>query len=155
MTSHWREQPADEVSEVLLASAALAGIERLWFVSGTELAFLQEATVKNHALGRPAPRLMTMTHESVALAAACGETMVTGQPSAIAFHVEVGLLHAGAAIHNADRGNYPVLMMSGYAAQRSRVHDLTDASQPILQKPFSMVDLNAAVERALAPQDSA
>lgn len=44
----------------------------------------------------------------------------------------------------------PVLMMSGYAAQRSRVHDIAEPSQPILQKPFSMVDLNDAVEKALA-----
>lgn len=49
----------------------------------------------------------------------------------------------------------PVLMMSGYAAQRHRVHDLTDESQPILQKPFSMVDLNAAVEKALVPKEDA
>jgi len=49
----------------------------------------------------------------------------------------------------------PVLMMSGYAAQRHRVHDLGDASQPILQKPFSMVDLNAAVEAALASKQDA
>lgn len=54
-----------------------------------------------------------------------------------------------------DWPDLPVLMMSGYAAQRSRVHDLTSASQPILQKPFSMVDLNAAVERALASKEDA
>lgn len=54
-----------------------------------------------------------------------------------------------------DWPDMPVLMMSGYAAQRTRVHDLTDPSQPILQKPFSMVDLNAAVERALAPKEDA
>jgi acetolactate synthase I/II/III large subunit len=40
--------------------------------------------------------------------------MITGRPSATAAHVEVGLLNYGGAIHNASRGNYPVLMMSGY-----------------------------------------
>jgi acetolactate synthase-1/2/3 large subunit len=34
--------------------------------------------------------------------------------SATAFHVECGLINAGGAIHNADRGRYPVLIMSGY-----------------------------------------
>jgi two-component system cell cycle response regulator CpdR len=54
-----------------------------------------------------------------------------------------------------DWPDLPVLMMSGYAAQRRRVHDLGEASQPILQKPFSMVDLNDAVERMLAPKEDA
>ena len=106
--------PAEQAAEALLASMKLNGIDRLWFTSGTELAFLQEVPVKHHALGRPTPRVMTMTHENAALAAACGETMITGKPSATAAHVECGLINAGGSIHNADRGHYPVLMMSGY-----------------------------------------
>lgn len=114
MRARWHEMEADQVGEVLVASMKLAGIDRLWFVSGTELTFFQEVAVKNRVLGRPTPRIMTMTHENAALAAACGETMVTGRPAAAAFHVEVGLLNAGGAIHNADRGKYPVLIISGY-----------------------------------------
>lgn len=106
--------PAQAAAEALVASMKLNGIERLWFVSGSELAFFQESRVKHRALGKPAPELMTMTHENAALAAACGETVVTGKPSATAFHVECGLINAGGAIHNADRGRYPVLIMSGY-----------------------------------------
>jgi acetolactate synthase I/II/III large subunit len=98
----------------MMASMSLNGIDRLWFVSGTELAFFQESAVKHRALRKPAPQLMTMTHENAALAAACGETAVTRRPSATAFHVECGLINAGGAIHNADRGRYPVLIMSGY-----------------------------------------
>jgi len=97
-----------------MTAMKLAGIDRLWFVSGTELGFFQEAHVKNKVLGRPTPDIMTMTHENACLAAACGETVITGRPSATAAHVEVGLLNYGGAIHNACRGNYPVLMMSGY-----------------------------------------
>jgi acetolactate synthase-1/2/3 large subunit len=106
--------PAEQSAEALLASLKLNGCERIWFVSGSEIGFLQEGAVKHRALGRPTPRIMTMTHENAALAAACGETIVTGKPAAAAFHVEVGLLNAGGAIHNADRGRYPVLIMSGY-----------------------------------------
>lgn len=105
---------AQQAAEALMASMKLNGIDRLWFVSGTELAFFQESAIKHRALGRPTPQLMTMTHENAALAAACGETVVTGRPSATAFHVECGLINAGGAIHNADRGRYPVLIMSGY-----------------------------------------
>jgi acetolactate synthase I/II/III large subunit len=103
----------DEPAEAMLASMKLNGIDRLWFVSGTEIAPLQEGAVKNAARGLPTPKIMTMTHESVALAAACGETVVTGRAAATAFHVDVGLLNAGGSIHNADRGRHPVLIMSG------------------------------------------
>jgi acetolactate synthase-1/2/3 large subunit len=107
------EIAASEPAEAMLASMKLNGIDRLWFVSGTEIAPLQEGAVKNAALGRPTPKIMTMTHESVALGAACGETVVTGRSAATAFHVDVGLMNAGGAIHNADRGRHPVLIMSG------------------------------------------
>jgi acetolactate synthase-1/2/3 large subunit len=115
--------PAGEPAEAMLASMKLNGIDRLWFVSGTEIAPLQEAAVKNKALGQPVPKIMTMTHESVALGAACGETVITGRAAATAFHVDVGLLNAGGAIHNADRGRHPVLIMSG-------VPPTADASVP-------------------------
>src|SRR5215831_13370841 len=105
---------AQQAAEAMMASMKLNGIDRLWFVSGTELAFFQESAVKHRALGRPTPDLMTMTHENAALAAACGETAITRRPSAAAFHVECGLINAGGALHNADRGHYPVLIMSGY-----------------------------------------
>ncbi|MBI2755880.1 MAG: thiamine pyrophosphate-requiring protein [Chloroflexi bacterium] len=106
--------PADDAGEVLLASMKLNGIDRIWFTSGSEMGFVQEGSVKARELGRPAPRVMTITHEAVALAAACGETVVTGKPSAAAFHVECGMLNAGGMYHVADRGRYPVLVTSGY-----------------------------------------
>ncbi|MCA1646203.1 MAG: hypothetical protein LC797_12335, partial [Chloroflexi bacterium] len=120
---------AEQAAEALMASMKLNGIDRLWFTSGTELAFLQEVPVKHRALGRPTPAIMTMTHENAALSAACGETMITGQPSATAAHVECGMINAGGSIHNADRGHYPVLMMSGYppSAESGSVPGARDA----------------------------
>jgi acetolactate synthase I/II/III large subunit len=121
--------PAEQAAEAMLASMKLNGIERIWFTSGTELAFLQEVPVKHQALGRPTPTIMTMTHENAALSAACGETMITGQPAATAAHVECGMINAGGSIHNADRGHYPVLMMSGYppSAESGSVPGARDA----------------------------
>lgn len=43
----------------------------------------------------------------------------------------------------------PVLMMSGYATERSRAQALGNLATDVLPKPFSMVALNAAVERLL------
>jgi acetolactate synthase-1/2/3 large subunit len=110
-------RPADrpEVSDVLMGALRGHGVENLWFTSGTELAFFQEAYVKGQALGREVPRIRTAPHEHVALAAAAGETRVTGRPSAVAVHVDLGLMNMGGAIHNAYHGAYPVLMMSGHA----------------------------------------
>jgi len=121
--------PAEQAAEALMASMKLNGIDRLWFTSGTELAFFQEVPVKHQALGRPAPRIMTMTHENAALSAAMGETMITGKPSSTAAHVECGMINAGGSIHNADRGHYPVLMMSGYppSAETGSVPGARDA----------------------------
>ena len=121
--------PAEQVAEALLASMKLNGIDRIWFTSGTELAFFQEVPIKHQALGRPTPRIMTMTHENAALSAAMGETMLTGKPSATAAHVECGMINAGGSIHNADRGHYPVLMMSGYppSAETGSVPGARDA----------------------------
>jgi acetolactate synthase-1/2/3 large subunit len=109
----WTEIGAEEWSDAIVAAMKLGGVDNLFFVSGSELTFYQEAIAKAHAKGRPAPRLVTMTHEHVALNAALGNAMVRNQPAATAVHVDVGTLHYGAAIHTAWRGGYPVLMTAG------------------------------------------
>ncbi|HLQ34050.1 MAG TPA: thiamine pyrophosphate-binding protein, partial [Chloroflexota bacterium] len=109
----WGEYGADEYSDALVAALKLGGVEHLFFVSGSEIAFWQESIAKARARGWPAPRLLTVTHESVALNAACGSTMVSGRPAATAVHVDVGTLNYGGAIHTAWRGCYPVLITSG------------------------------------------
>ncbi|GIW07725.1 MAG: acetolactate synthase [Dehalococcoidia bacterium] len=102
-----------EAAELIMAAMKLGGIDNLWFVSGSELAALQEAGAKAKALGRPAPTIRTMIHEHAALCAALGESMVTGRPTCACAHVELGLLNMGGAIHIASRGGYPTLMLTG------------------------------------------
>ncbi len=109
----WTETGAEEWADAIVAAMKLGGVDNLFFVSGSELTFFQEAIAKAHAMGRPAPRLVTMTHEHVALNAALGNAMARNQPAATAVHVDVGTLHYGAAIHTAWRGGYPVLMTAG------------------------------------------
>ena len=91
----------------------LGGVDNLFFVSGSEIAFWQESIAKAKEREWPAPRLVTVTHEGVALNAAAGDAMVSGKPSATAVHVDVGTLNYGAAIHTVWRGSYPVLMTAG------------------------------------------
>jgi acetolactate synthase-1/2/3 large subunit len=91
----------------------LGGVEHIFFVSGAEIAFYQESVAKAHLRGWPAPKLITVPHEGVALNSALGSTMISGQPSVTAAHVDVGTLNYGAALHSAWRGGYPVLMTAG------------------------------------------
>ena len=109
----WGEYGAEEWADAVVASMKLGGIDHFFFVSGSELAFYQEAVARAGQRGWPAPRLVTVTHEGAALNAALGAAMVTGQPAATAAHVDVGTLNYGAGIHTAWRGGYPVLIMAG------------------------------------------
>jgi hypothetical protein len=59
------QMQASEPAEAVLASMKLNGIERLWFVSGTEIAPLQEAAVKNAALGEPTPQSMRASRSAL------------------------------------------------------------------------------------------
>src|SRR5438477_5212073 len=96
--SRWAEYGAEEYADALVSSLKLGGVDNLFFVSGSEIAFWQESIAKANMHGWPAPRLITVTHESVALNAACGAAMVSGQPTATAVHVDVGTLNYGGAI---------------------------------------------------------
>ena len=44
--NYWNEYPADEWSDAIVAAMKLGGVDRIFFVSGSESAFLQEATAK-------------------------------------------------------------------------------------------------------------
>ena len=109
----WGEYAAEEWADAIVASMKLGGVDNLFFVSGSEIAFYQESIAKAHHRGWPAPRLLTVTHEGVALNAALGSAMVSGQPAATAVHVDVGTFNYGGALHTAWRGGYPVLITAG------------------------------------------
>jgi acetolactate synthase-1/2/3 large subunit len=105
-----------DVGEAIVAALGHGGVDHLFFSSGTELAFYQEAIAKMRALGRPAPRLITMTHEFVGLNAALGYAAVSGKPAATSAHVDVGTQHQGGALHTAWHAGLPVLMTAGAPA---------------------------------------
>ena len=111
--AYWGSHATDEWSDAIVAAMKLGGVDNLFFVSGTEINFFQEAIAKAEARGTPAPRLVTMVHESVALNAALGASMISGKPAAAVSHVDVGTFHYGAAIHTAWRGGYPVMILGG------------------------------------------
>ena len=88
INSRWNDYGADEWADAVVASMKLGGIDNLFFVSGSEISFFQEAIAKAHERNWPTPRLVTVMHEGVALNAALGNSMVSRQPSATAVHVD-------------------------------------------------------------------
>jgi len=111
----WITCPADETGDVIIAAMAAGGIGYLFFNSGSDVMFYQEAVAKAAARGRPAPRLVTVPHETVALNAAVGYAMSTGRPAATAVHTDAGVLNYGVALHAASSGEHPVLITAGGA----------------------------------------
>jgi two-component system, cell cycle response regulator CpdR len=51
---------------------------------------------------------------------------------------------------SADWPDMPILMMTGYAHERQRAHNLDDLIFEVLDKPFGLAQLREAVARALA-----
>jgi CheY-like chemotaxis protein len=48
-----------------------------------------------------------------------------------------------------ERPDMPILMMTGYAAERQRAHNLEALIHKVISKPFSLSDLLVAVDEAL------
>ena len=62
---HWAEIPAGDVGDAVIAAMAQSGIEHLFFTSGAEIVWYQEAIAKAAAQGRPTPKLITSAIGSV------------------------------------------------------------------------------------------
>ena len=54
-----------------------------------------------------------------------------------------------------ERPGLPVILMSGFAAQRARAHNLEALIREVVAKPFSLAEITAAARRALAPPATA
>jgi acetolactate synthase-1/2/3 large subunit len=104
---------ADEGHEAILQAIAANGSDCIFFCGGTDNFLFMESVAKARALGRPAPKLITCLHESVALSAAHGHFMVSGKPQVVVVHVDLGTQNAGGAIHNAWVGNAGIIFMAG------------------------------------------
>ena len=111
----WANPPVDDVGDAIVASLAAGGVDHLFFTSGSEIGFFQEATAKARAKGgNKVMRLVTVPHEHVSLNAALGFAAMSGRPAVTAAHVDCGTLHYGGAIHTAWRSGLPVVMTAGF-----------------------------------------
>jgi acetolactate synthase-1/2/3 large subunit len=109
----WVEVPADDNGDAMIAAMAEAGVEYVFFTSGSEIGFYQECVAKAHQQGRKAPKLITVTHEHANLNAALGYAAVSGKPAVTAAHVDCGTQHYGGAVHTAFHSGLPVVITGG------------------------------------------
>ena len=89
------------------------GLKYLFMTTGTDFAPIQEALAKMAIQNDNRLRPIIVPHESVSSAMALGYSMVTGQPAAVAVHVNVGTSNALGNIMNAAIGRLPLIVLAG------------------------------------------
>ena len=115
MESRGRSDPAPgSVAEVYLRRLRDAGIHKLYVNGGTDFAPLIEAYARMDALELDVfPQPVVAAHENLAMGMAHGAYLVTGQPQAVMFHVNVGTANAACAAINAATERVPLLITAG------------------------------------------
>jgi acetolactate synthase-1/2/3 large subunit len=100
-------------STAFLEALVESGVEYIFANLGSDHPGLVEAIAESRATGRKIPELVTCPNEMVALSAAHGHAMVSGQAQAVMVHVECGTQALAGAVHNASKGRVPVLIFAG------------------------------------------
>jgi acetolactate synthase-1/2/3 large subunit len=108
-------------SEAFLEVLNANGIESIFLNPGGDLAPIQAAVLRYKAAGKHSPRIVMSLHESVAMTAAHGHYMVSGKPQVVLVHSELGTQQVGGALHNAQWGRIPIILLAGLAASPKRV----------------------------------
>lgn len=131
----------------MLRSLRSYGVEYVFGNFGTDHPpFLEAAAEIQREDPDAIPEFIICPHETVALSAAHGYAVSTGNPQAVIVHVDVGTQNLGAMVHNAHRGNAPVYIIAGLAphsqggqpeSRDSWVHYLQDVyDQPGIVREF-------------------
>jgi acetolactate synthase I/II/III large subunit len=102
-------------STALLEAMCEAGARYAFANLGSDHTGIMEAyaLAKDSGTLPSLPELVLCPHESVALSAAHGYALVTGEPQVVLVHTDCGTQNLGGAIHNAARGRVPVLIFAG------------------------------------------
>jgi acetolactate synthase I/II/III large subunit len=134
----WIEVPADDNGDAIVAAMTEAGVDYVFFTSGSEIAFYQEAIAKAKDHGRKAPKLITVTHEHTSLNAALGCAAVSRKPTVTAAHVDCGTQHYGGAVHTALHAGLPVMITAGIppVAYPGSMRGARDAGHLWMQQRF-------------------
>ncbi|KAI0330510.1 thiamine diphosphate-binding protein [Cubamyces sp. BRFM 1775] len=103
-------------ASVFFKTLANAGITHAFVNWGSDHAALLEELQRQRAEdGKTLIDIVTCPSEYVALSAAHGYAQITGKPAVVIIHGDVGTQTMAGAVHNADKGQMPVLIFAGSA----------------------------------------
>lgn len=100
-------------SDALIEALCEAGVSYIFANLGSDHPGVIEALAQRRAKNLPTPRVITCPNEMVALSAAHGHAMLSGVAQAVLVHVECGTQALAGAVHNADKGRIPALIIAG------------------------------------------
>ncbi|KZT12231.1 thiamine diphosphate-binding protein [Laetiporus sulphureus 93-53] len=102
-------------ASVLLKTLADVGVTHIFANWGNDHPAILEDLERQRTDGGGKALLdvVTCPNEMVALSAAHGYSQVTGKPAAVIVHVDVGTQALAGAVHNADKGQAPVIIFAG------------------------------------------
>ena len=119
-------------SAAFLEALNEAGVSYIFANWGSDHPAMIEAVAEARAHGRTIPVVVTCPNEMVALSAAHGFALVSGQPQAVIVHVECGTQALAGAVHNADKGRAPILIFAG-SSPYTQAGELADSRNEFIQ----------------------
>lgn len=103
----------ESVAEAFLMLLRSRGIRNFFINAGTDFAPIVESYARMDDHTEAFPRPVIAGHENVSMGMAHGAYLMSGQPQAVMFHVNVGTANAACAAMNAAAENVPIMICAG------------------------------------------
>jgi len=114
------------VSEILVKMLADNDVEFVFYNPGYDVVPIISEINKFRRSGVKAPKPILCLDESVALASAHGNFLITGKKQIVLVHSELGTQQIGGALHQAQWGHVPVLLCAGIDRMVNRKNWMND-----------------------------
>ncbi|WP_255437718.1 thiamine pyrophosphate-requiring protein [Thalassobacillus sp. CUG 92003] len=108
-----KKLPDLNTADAMLEALEELGVSYLFSNLGSDHPAIIEALAKAKSLNRELPEVIISPHEYVALSAAHGYYLLSGQTQGVFIHTDVGTQNLGGSLHNAARSRVPVFIFSG------------------------------------------
>lgn len=99
--------------EAIVEAFRSLGIDYVMASPGSEWSAVWEAFANQQLTNRPGPTYLSCAHETLAVDMAMGYTLITGRMQVVMLHTGVGFLQGTLGVEAAQRGNIPMVIMSG------------------------------------------
>jgi acetolactate synthase-1/2/3 large subunit len=106
-------QNIQDGGEAIVDAFRRLGIDYVMSSPGSEWGSVWEAFASQQATNAPGPTYLSCAHETLAVDLALGYTCMTGRMQAVMLHTGVGFLQGSLGVEAAQRGNIPMIVLSG------------------------------------------